>query len=160
TLLECIRIEGDATADTERALQLFFEAGQIYEERLRDLPKAVETFQKILSRAPRHHGAFQRLEAIYGNQNAYQALFELNQLRAKAIESADEQAELYLGAAKLAQDKIKDANLALGMYREVLARQPKNSEALVRVGPLLVDAGAKDEAIDVFHRVVTQGAPA
>ncbi|MCC7385712.1 MAG: tetratricopeptide repeat protein [Deltaproteobacteria bacterium] len=153
--LECIRMEGEIVADGERSLQLLYEAGEIYQDRFNDLSRATESFNQILTRSPRHHAAFLRLEAIYAGQHAWRELIDLLVRRAAAIESADEQAELFAQAGRITQENVGDRAQAIAYYSEVLERKPMHAAALQRVGPLLVETQQWDRALDVFHKLVS-----
>lgn len=153
-VLDCIQREGELTADRERARELLFEAGQLHQERFGNVEKAIEVYEAVLTRAQDHPGAFARLEAIYRERQAWPQLLELLDRRAKAIVDVEEQARLYVVAAQLAQDALKDVPRAIALYREVLARDRMHSVALVRLGPLLFAERDWDAAIDVFHKTL------
>lgn len=153
--LECIRIEGEVIADHERALQLLLEAGEIYQDRFSDLARAIEAFTQILTRAPRHSKAFHRLEQIYTAEKAWPQLLELLVQRAAALEGPDEQAEMFLHAARVAQEQLSDRERAIALYGSVLERKPMHPRALQRIGPLLVEAQDWDRALEVFHKLVS-----
>lgn len=153
--LEWIRLEGENIADHERALQLLFEAGEIYQDRVQDVPRAIDSFSQILARSPRHAKAFQRLEGIYTAQSAWPALTNLIVERAGAVESPDEQAELYLSAARIAEERVSDKPKAIEFYRRVLERKPMHAKALERIGPLYVDARDWTGALEAFHKLVS-----
>jgi cellulose synthase operon protein C len=155
TALEYIRVEADVVADHERAIQLLFESGEIYQDRLNDLVRAIESFTQIITRAPKHTKAFNRLEQIYTLQRAWTQLLDLLVNRAKALDSADEQADVYLQAAKVAHENLNDRDRAIELYTEVLERKPMHAKALQRVGPLLEEAQVWDKALDVFHKLVS-----
>ena len=50
--LECIQREGELTADRERARELLFEAGQLFQDKFKNVQKAIETYESVLARAP------------------------------------------------------------------------------------------------------------
>lgn len=152
--LECIEREGELTADRDRARELLFEAGQVQQDQFKNVQKAIETYEAVLARSPGHSGAFNRLEAIYLEQKAWKPLLELLKRRAQALESVEDQAKLYVAAGQIAQDRLDDAGTAIGLYREVLARERMHPVALVRLGPLLFAEGEWDAAIDVFHKTL------
>ncbi len=156
--LEMIRLESESIADPERSLQILVEAGEIYQDKVGDVPRAVESFARVLERQPRHVKAFHRLESIYTQQNAAQPLIALLVARAEALDSPDEQAELYAQAARVAQEQVGDRALAIKLYREVLDRKPLHPKALQRVGPLLVEAEDWTGALDAFHKLVSVSA--
>lgn len=152
--LESIQREGELTADREKARELLFEAGQLYQDQFKNTKQAIETYEMVLSRSPTHTGAFMRLESIYAEHQAWAPLLELLRRRALAIDSVEEQAKLYVAAGQIAQDKLGQPQLAVELYREVLARERMNPTALVRLGPLLFAMSDWDASIDVFHKTL------
>jgi tetratricopeptide (TPR) repeat protein len=152
--LDCIRAEGEATADPIHARELLFEAGQLYQDQFKDVPQAVATYEKVLEVAPDHLAAFNRLEAIYLELESWAPMLALLETRAKALGEPLEQAKLYVAAGQIAQDRIGDKDRALALYREVLSRDPMHHVGLVRTGPLLFERQDWDAAIDVFHKTL------
>lgn len=159
-MLEMIRLEADTIADPERTLQLLVEAGEIYQDKVGDVPRAVEAFAQVLARQPRHAKAFHRLESIYSAQSAAAPLIQLLVARAEALDTPDDQAELYAQAARVAQEQLADRGQAIKLYREVLDRKPLHAKALQRIGPLLVEAEDWNGALDAFHKLVSVTADA
>jgi tetratricopeptide (TPR) repeat protein len=159
-MLEMIRLEADSIADPERTLQLLVEAGEIYQDKVGDVPRAVEAFAQVLARQPRHAKAFHRLESIYSAQSAAAPLIQLLVARAEALDTPDDQAELYAQAARVAQEQLADRGQAIKLYREVLDRKPLHAKALQRIGPLLVEAEDWNGALDAFHKLVSVTADA
>ncbi len=152
--LECIRAEGEATADPDHARELLFQAGQLYQDKFQDLAQAVSTYEKVLAVAPDHLAAFNRLEAIYLEQESWAPMLDLLEKRAHALADPAEQAKLYVAAGQIAQDRLQDVDHAMRLYQEVLSRDPKHSVALVRTGPILFARQEWDQAIDVFHKTL------
>ena len=154
-VLETLQAEGTVSADVAHAKEVLFEAARVRQDRLGDIQGAVETYKMVLKRSPDHLGAFNRLEAIYLEQEAWHPLLDLLQRRAAAISDPIEQAKLLEAAAEITQDRLQDVDAAVELYREVLTRDEQNPQALVRLGPLLFRRDAWDEAIDVFHRTLS-----
>ena len=153
-VLQTLQAEGAVSADIAHAKEVLFEAARVRQDRLGDISGAVETYQMVLSRAPDHPGAFNRLEAIYLEREAWHPLLDLLRRRAAAVDDRIEQAKLLAAAAEITQDRLQDVDTAVDLYREVLTRDDQNAQALVRLGPLLFQREAWDEAIDVFHRTL------
>lgn len=152
--LDCIRAEGEATADPDHARELLFEAGQLYQDQFKDLDQAVSTYEKVLEVAPDHLAAFNRLEAIYLEQESWGPMLELLERRSSALSDPAEQAKLLVAAGQIAQDRLGDPDRAVTLYREVLARDQMLGVALVRLGPLMFEREDWDAAIDVFHKTL------
>ncbi len=154
TILETLQAEGSVSADVSHAKEVLFEAARVRQDGLGDISGAVETYQMVLSRAPDHVGAFNRLEAIFLEREAWHPMLELLQRRAGAVEDKVEQAKLLETAAEITQDRLQDIDSAVNLYREVLARDESNPAALIRLGPLAFKREGWDEAIDIFHRTL------
>ena len=154
-VLDTLQAEGSVSADVAHAKEVLFEAARVRQDGLGDIPGAVETYKMVLARAPDHLGAFNRLEAIFLEQESWNPLLELLQRRANAIPDQLEQAKLLEAAAEITQDRLQDVDGAVDLYREVLKRDEKHPQALVRMGPLLFRREAWDEAIEVFHQTLS-----
>ncbi len=155
TVLETLQAEGAVSADVAHAKEVLFEAARVRQDGLGDIPGAIETYKMVLDRAPDHLGAFNRLEAIYLEQESWRPLLELLTNRASAVSEPIEQAKLLAAAAEITQDRLQDVDGAVNLYREVLSRDESNAVALTRLGPALFRREAWDEAIDVFHRTLS-----
>lgn len=154
TILQCIRVEGQVTAEPERARDLLFEAGKLQQDRFGDVDAAVEAYQGVLQRAPEHEPAFRRLEAIYLERRHVDRLLDLYERRAGAIDNHEEQASLLFDAGKAAQSELHDVERAIGYYQQVLERDSRHAGAVERLGPIRFARSEWDEAIDAFHRTL------
>ncbi|MEO1336264.1 MAG: hypothetical protein AAFV29_11505, partial [Myxococcota bacterium] len=101
TVLETLQAEGSVSADVAHAKEVLFEAARVRQDRLGDIPGAIDTYKMVLGRAPDHLGAFNRLEAIFLEREEWHELLELLQGRAKAVEDSVEQAKLLAAAAAI-----------------------------------------------------------
>ncbi|MEQ8980279.1 MAG: hypothetical protein RL846_20240 [Deltaproteobacteria bacterium] len=154
TALAMVRREGEVTADAQHARELLFQAGRIQQDQFGRVDEAIGTYEAVLKRAPSHLGAFNRLEAIYLEREAWEPMIGLLDTRARAIEEVPAQSQLYVAAGQIAQDRLHDSERAAKYYREVLSRDDKHVVALVRLGPLLFSQQNWDEATDIFHRTL------
>ena len=152
--LQCLENELEATADQEHGLELRFQLGQLYQDRMGDVEQAVQMYNKVLAESPNHLAVFNRLEAIYLEQEAAQPMLDLLVTRAQAVESEEEQGRLYAAAAQVSLEQLDDPERAKALYLEVLNRDPQNAQALIRLGPIYFAEGAWDEAIDIFIKTL------
>ncbi|MGF1509185.1 MAG: tetratricopeptide repeat protein [Myxococcota bacterium] len=154
TVLTCLQAEEAATSDKEHARDLLFEIGRLYQDKFKDVDAALHAFQGVLERSPDHEPAFRRLEAIFLERGADQALVDLYAARAGAVEEAEVQAKLLSEAGLVAHDRLGRIELAMSLFQQVLERDKMHPLALMRLGPLHFDRSEWDEAIDVFHRTL------
>lgn len=153
-VLECIRAEGEATAEPDHARDLLFEAGQLYQDRFSDLSSAVEAFRGVLERTPAHEPAFRRLEAIYLEQGRSEELVELLRTRASAVGELDAQAALLAEAGQICQDRLHDVDRAVELYAQVLERDRMHPTAIVRLGSIHYEREEWDRAIEMLHKTL------
>ena len=155
TVLMTLQAEGAVSADVAHAKEVLFEAARVRQDALGDINGAIETYKMVLQRAPDHLGAFNRLEAIYLEREAWPLLLDLLKNRSAAVSDRVEQAKLLATAGEITQDRLRDIEGAMGLYREVLNRDEHNAVALIRLGPALFEREEWDEAADVFHRTLS-----
>ncbi|MBX2812661.1 MAG: tetratricopeptide repeat protein [Myxococcales bacterium] len=150
-----IETERNLIVDDVLRSGLTFEEGRILQDRLGDINRAISSYEKVLEAEPQHLAAFNRLEAIFLEQEDYIRVEALLRARARAVTESKEQAKLLVSAGRIAEERIKDRASAMEAYQSALAREPENASALVRLGPLLFAEQAWTEAVDIFHRTLS-----
>ena len=151
---ELLEVERRLTVDQELSSALTFESGRLLQDRLGDLPKAIESYRKVLEAEPQNLKAFNRLEAIFLEQEDFPRMYQLLQDRAHAVDSSEEKARLLVSAGRIAEERMDDRAEAMGVYHSALEREPQNAGALIRLGPLLFAERRWAEAVDIFHRTL------
>ncbi len=154
TSLDCLERETQLVTEEERRRELIFASAEIYEDQKQDLEQACSLYEELLEQVPTHRGAYDRLRGIYDQLGKNEALYQLSERRARALTGPNEQALAYGLAGQIALERLKDEGRAIDCYKEVLARDEANADALVRLGPLLMDGEEWDQAIDVFQRTL------
>ncbi len=154
TALQCIQAEGEATVEPERARDLLFEAGEVYQDRFKDIESAVSAFEGVLKRSPDHEPSFSRLEAIYLEEGRLAELVGLYRTRASAITDSEEQAKLLFDAGRVAEDELSDPDLAVQLYSQALDEDRMNAAALGRLAPLHFQRQEWDQALEVAPRTL------
>lgn len=149
-----IQREGAATADPARAEELLFKLGEEQQAAGADPAVVMGAYERLLDRAPAHTDGFYRLEALYLEHGREASLLEVTKRRAEAVDDAEERRRLLFSAGQLAEDKLGDQGEAMGLYERVLAEDPEHAGALIRLGPLLVEARRWDDALTVLHRTL------
>lgn len=154
TALDSLRREAEASADDTRAVQLLYAAGCLYQDDLEDVDNAKESFEKVLAKAPDHVGASERLETILRDRGEAGGLIDVLVKRAETAADDPAKVAALLAAAETARKQLGDPQQAVSIYRRVLALAPGQPEALNKIGPLLVELGENDEAMEVFTEIV------
>lgn len=153
-VLDCLLAERKVTFDVGHQLELSVEVGRIYQDRFKDTPRAIETYEAVLATAPDNLKAFNCLEGIYIEQGRWADLKRLLELRARSVADEEEQCRLLVSAGQVAQDRMGEIDGAQALYERVLERERMHPTALVRLGPIYFHKEQWDLAIDVFHRTL------
>lgn len=152
--LTLLDTERRITVDEALCSVLTLEEGRLLQDRLKDIPRAIKSYQAVLDVEPENLAAFNRLEAIFLSQEDFPEVEALLKARAKSVSAPDEQARLLVSAGRVAEERIKNRANAIDAYHGALEREPENAAALVRLGPLLFAEKLWAEAVDIFHRTL------
>lgn len=117
---------------------------------MKDIPKAVEQAQKIISATPRSAGGHLILASIYESQRDFdRALAAIRS--GMAAEPDSLQAAMALGSL---YEKKRDFNQAIATYDSILKKNPKSVPALFAKGAAYDLSGRKQEAVGVYREVL------
>ncbi|MEE2904746.1 MAG: tetratricopeptide repeat protein [Myxococcota bacterium] len=151
--LHALKLEGAATGNVERSLELLEEAAHVYLEKLGDKDKAKDTLNLILERSPGHHFASEKLGEIYFEEEDWSGLITLRRNQALGAEAVSKQIEYLRAAATLASDKLEDVSTAAQIYQEILKRNSSDLDALTRLAPVLLKHKSFSEAKSVLLKI-------
>jgi tetratricopeptide (TPR) repeat protein len=129
--------------DTEAELRFQVRLGEIYDSRLGDRPKAIETYQAVLGREGSHRGALEALARLYRAQGELgEAAKYLDRLL-----SLSEGAEAVRLANALADvhEKLGDRGAAVSALERGLAAERTHAELRARVAAMFEATEAWDK---------------
>jgi|GEM_PF-2411542 len=135
--------------------RIIFEAAIVIEEKLNDIPEAISLLLMAFDIAPSDDTIFKRLEPLLEKQNKDNELISLYSKRISVVSDNLEKSILFIKMARLLekdQSKIADA---VSAYKNAIAIDPYNEEALVSLSNHLMSLGLKDEAIYYLGILVT-----
>lgn len=163
--IEAARERGDQSAELEFQVRL----GEIYESRLGDRARAIETYKSVLERDERHRGALESLARLYqaGDQHQ-QAAGILDQLLGlsegeHAVRLAIELAETHdkLGDARASASALERGLEADARHAELRSRLRAKYEGLgdwEKLADLLAADAEHADAVDDKVRLLRQAA--
>jgi len=122
---------------------------QMYEFQ-RNYPKAIETYNKIISLAPRIRTNYYNLALVYMKMNKYE---EVVQVLKKAVENIPGDCPLLarLGIAYVKLGKLKEA---LEANQAALRINPNYFGALISTGWIMSQLGKQKEAIEYYQKAL------
>jgi tetratricopeptide (TPR) repeat protein len=135
--------------DSEGELSRLRRVAEIYEGELKDPGQAVEALTRVHERAPNDRAA---LEALVRLRSAHQqwpeAAAAMHALL--RVESGEPATALALQLADLAEQKLKDPQLAESALRQVYERAPEHGATRERLKGLYEKAGAYDKLVPIL----------
>jgi tetratricopeptide (TPR) repeat protein len=154
--------EVDAVTDHDLAVHLRRRVAEIYDQSLRDTPRAIAEYNKILDVAPGDPESLRALERLYKAAGSFGSLADVYRRRIAQAEDDGARLRLMREFARLQGDELADAPGAISTLRKMLEIEPKDVDALARLAKLCKQQGRATELSDVLERLIdaaTPGAP-
>lgn len=124
-------------AESER---LYAQMAQVYEEKLKRPSEAILAYREVLAIDPGSQQALAALDGLFTRQSMWAELAENLEVQLSLADSEEAQLGLMLRLAALRERQMGETEAAIDGYRQVLERNPDNSEALVALERLGKDA--------------------
>jgi tetratricopeptide (TPR) repeat protein len=127
--------------------------GVLYAERLQDPERALRRLEEAAREAPSAE-IFGALARLYRRQNAFRELAEVHRRHAEVVQDPTQRKDLLFEVATIMEDHLSDRDGAMEAYRQILAVDPEDPNALRLLGRLLGAAERWDELVAVMEREV------
>ncbi len=120
--------EAQARAGQPAAAALWFEAGRIYEDELRDLPQAAHHYQAASQADPSFRPVMHAARRLFAELANWQLVVLLIDEELKL--GAENKAVLLVEKGRILADRLGKPDDAAGLYREALVEDPSDQAAL------------------------------
>ncbi len=100
--------------------KMYFVLGQVYDRELKDIPRAIETYQTILDLDAEDFQAIQALDRLYGQAGRWYDLLQILEREVELAQSTGETVSLKHRIGQLWEKELKDLTRSVESYREVL----------------------------------------
>ncbi|RMG17518.1 MAG: hypothetical protein D6731_03970 [Planctomycetota bacterium] len=131
----------ERTSEAGSRAELYVELGDVLREDLGDRRGALEAYRKALAADPAKEDAFEHLEPLLREAEAYPELVASAE-RAAAASEGFRRGELLAKAAEVLEKRLGDPERAEARYREALVHAPSHLPALRGLARLLGAKGA------------------
>ena len=139
---------GDALAS------IAYRIGRLFEQELSDLERARPWYERALVADPAHGAAALALVRLYEGREAWSELLRVLAMRANAIPSAPERADLYHRMGTLLDEKLRQPADAAAQHAYALGLEPSHHEAFRALERLYAAAGAWRELAELYGRAI------
>ncbi|NOZ86885.1 MAG: tetratricopeptide repeat protein [Deltaproteobacteria bacterium] len=146
--------ELNVTHDKAQKTHLLEKLGNLYEERLGQREKAIETYRRILQEVPDYLPAVRLLGRIFFQQGQWEDLLDVNEQEANIVQDPNQIVALYHKNGEIFEEKLEDKDKAAEYYRRALAIQPTYLPALSDLGRLYLQRGNWEDLINMYYQEI------
>ncbi len=140
-VLEALASTAEETADK---VGFLFRLGQLVQEKLDGMDRAASAFEQVLALEPGHLASARLLETIYDSAGAHDKLYNILKLQSERV-TGPERERVLTRMAQVSAEGLEDLDRAISLYRELLAKNPRNEQAFTALEGLLEKSGRHEE---------------
>ncbi len=129
-LLEIQLRKVDQAFDPEEKKKIYYQMGAVYERELEDVPRAIDTYQRVLELDPDDLTALGRLDVLYQTSENWPELLTVLGHEAELTADPAEAVSFQFRIAELYEKRLQDVERAVELYRDVLNIQPEHDPTL------------------------------
>jgi tetratricopeptide (TPR) repeat protein len=129
-LLAVYAKKADLVADVEEKKGIYYQVGAVYERELGDVPRAIDTYTKVLELDPDDLQALSRLDVLYEQAGNWQELLSVLTHESEMTADPGEAVSFQYRIAELYERHLEDITRAVELYNELLVRQSDHEPTL------------------------------
>ena len=122
--------KADLVAEVDEKKGIYYQVGAVYERELGDVPRAIDTYAKILELDPDDLQALSRLDVLYEQAHNWSELLSVLTRESEMTADPNEAISFQYRIAELYEKHLDDVSRAIELYREILQRQPDHEPTL------------------------------
>ncbi|HVU04695.1 MAG TPA: tetratricopeptide repeat protein [Polyangiaceae bacterium] len=127
----------DSVFDEEERFKLLIEIGDVWAEKEKAPPKAIEALEEALQYKPQDHVLLHKLLQLYQTAADWQKMVDTVQSIADLEKAPERKARYFYTMAQLYRDKLEDADRAVELFNEALDLNPSLLEGFERINKIL-----------------------
>ena len=129
--------KAELASQPDEKKQMLFVLGQVYDRELKDLTRAIETYQTILDLDPEDVTAIQALDRLYQQAGRWYDLLQILEREVELSSSTGETVSLKHRIGQLWEKELKDLGRAVEAYSQVLKIDGSHEPTLVALDGLV-----------------------
>lgn len=129
-LLAVYARKADLVAEVDEKKGIYYQVGAVYERELGDVPRAIDTYTKILELDPDDMQALSRLDVLYEQAQNWQELLSVLMRENEMTADPNEAVSFQYRIAELYEKRLDDVPRAVELYRDLLQQQPDHEPTL------------------------------
>ena len=145
-----------ARANRREKADLMFRLGQIWEERIGQIDKAVECYRETLRADSQHLPALGQMRGIHASRAQWDVVLQIAEMEVALPMPANERAELLTGIGTLWLEQLGDPEQSLAHFQRALAESADHGKALEGAAVGFERLGRHPQAAEAWRRRVPQ----
>jgi tetratricopeptide (TPR) repeat protein len=122
--------KADLVADVDEKKGIYYQVGAVFERELGDVPRAIDTYTKILELDPDDLQALSRLDVLYEQAQNWTELLSVLTRESEMTGDPNEAISFQYRIAELYEKHLDDVPRAVELYREILQAQTDHEPTL------------------------------
>jgi len=122
--------KADLVGDPDEKKGIYYQIGAVYERELQDVPRAIDTYQRVLELDPVDLQALGRLDVLYQMAQNWAELLSVLQQEAELANDPMEAISYQYRIAELYEKRLDDTARAVELYRDLLSQMPDHEPTL------------------------------
>ncbi|MBK8251487.1 MAG: tetratricopeptide repeat protein [Polyangiaceae bacterium] len=122
--------KADLVGDPDEKKGIYYQIGAVYERELQDVPRAIDTYQRVLELDPVDLQALGRLDVLYQMAQNWAELLSVLQQEAELASDPMEAISYQYRIAELYEKRLDDTTRAIELYRDLLSQMPDHEPTL------------------------------
>ena len=151
----------DDVFEAKERIKLLNEIGDIWGDKEKNVPKAIETFEEALDIEPENLPILHKLLQLHGAAESWAKMIETLDRIAELEKVPERKAQYVYTKAQIYRDKLEDLEAAIDGFNETLDLNPTKLEAFERINKVLTTQkdwkGLERAFRKMLHRVAGKG---
>jgi len=122
--------KADLVGDPDEKKGIYYQIGAVYERELADVPRAIDTYQRVLELDPVDLQALGRLDVLYQMAQNWAELLSVLQQESELANDPMEAISYQYRIAELYEKRLDDTARAIELYRDLLGQMPDHEPTL------------------------------
>jgi len=142
--------------DPERRAIVLANLARTYIDALGDVPRAIETYERILEFQTDDAVALERLGNLYENDGNAQAAIDAYERLSAVSATTQNKVRFLLRAGEILEAELQDLDRAEKHYRSVLSMDPNSTNAMQALQRVFMARGLWTDAVDMIDAQIDQ----
>lgn len=139
------------TTDLEQQISTLNKIAALHEDRLDDVPSAIDCLKRVLELSPDHLATMRNLARLYEKAGRWQELLDLNEAETRLASDTKQVVSIAHRNAEIIEEHLQDRPAAIAAWERVLQLAPTYLPALRALGRLYGQDGRWDALIRMYR---------